>query len=185
MLKFLHALILLCFFVTEANTKDLPPGAVAGSGTNILILLDVNEDAYSYDGSTRLDLDGARRVHESNDGEYLYVTQGNSANQKTPGTSHYWHGWKNSGNAPGRTYKLDIQAKNFVNTWGVKPNGKLQGFIGPMGDCMEVINHYKKDYLVSGSVTNGLWQTFQNGVYHYNENIGFKNLQFNGLPNIV
>ena len=183
MLKFLHALILLCFFVTEANTKDLPPGAVAGSGTNILILLDVNEDAYSYDGSTRLDLDGARRVHESNDGEYLYVTQGNSANQKTPGTSHYWHGWKNSGNAPGRTYKLDIQAKNFVNTWGVKPNGKLQGFIGPMGDCMEVINHYKKDYLVSGSVTNGLWQTFQNGVYHYNENIGFKNLQFNGLPN--
>ena len=187
MLKFLHALILLCFFVTEANTKDLPPGAVAGSGTNILILLDVNEDAYSYDNSTRLDLDGARRVHESNDGEYLYVTQGNSANQKTPGTSHYWHGWKNSGATPGRTYKLDIKAKDFVNTWGVPHDGKyagqLRGYIGPKGDCMEVINHYKKDYLVSGSVTNGLWQTFQNGIYHYNENIGFKNIQFHGLPN--
>ena len=102
MLKFLHALILLCFFVTEANTKDLPPGAVAGSGTNILILLDVNEDAYSYDGSTRLDLDGARRVHESNDGEYLYVTQGNSANQFTPGTEHYWWKWNNGvGATPG------------------------------------------------------------------------------------
>ena len=187
MLKFLHALILLCFFVTEANTKDLPPGAVAGSGTNILILLDVNEDAYQYDGSTRLDLDGARRVHESNDGEYLYVTQGNSANQKTPGTSHYWHGWKNSGNTPGRTYKLDIKAKDFVNTWGVPHDGKyagqLRGYIGPKGDCMEVINHYKKDYLVSGSITNGGWQTFQNGIYHYNENIGFRNIQFHGLPN--
>ena len=73
MLKFLHALILLCFFVTEANTKDLPPGAVAGSGTNILILLDVHEDAYSSDSSTRLNLDGARRVHESNAVSYTHL----------------------------------------------------------------------------------------------------------------
>ena len=182
MLKFLHALILLCFFVTEANTKDLPPGAVAGSGTNILILLDVNEDAYSYDSSSRLDLEGGRRVHESNDGKYLYVTQGDSANQFTPGTEHYWRKWSR-GDPPGRTYKLDVQAKDFVNTWGVRNDGKLWGFLGPMGDCMEVINHYKKDYLVSGSITNDLWQTFQNGIYHYNENIGFRNLQFHGLPN--
>ena len=118
MLKFLHALILLCFFVTEANTKDLPPGAVAGSGTNILILLDVNEDAYSYDSSSRLDLEGGRRVHESNDGKYLYVTQGDSANQFTPGTEHYWRKWSR-GDPPGRTYKLDVQAKDFVNTWGI------------------------------------------------------------------
>ena len=183
MLKFLHALILLCFFVTEANTKDLPPGAVAGSGTNILILLDVNEDAYSYDSSTRLNLDGARKVHESNDGKYIYVSHGDSANNSTIGTSHYWHGWNNRGNGPGYTYKLDVQAKEFVNTWGVRTDGKLQGHIGPTGDCMEVINHYKKDYLVSGSARNRSNQSKQDGIYHFNENIGFNNLQFWRLLN--
>ena len=183
MLKFLHALILLCFFVTEANTKDLPPGAVAGSGTNILILLDVHEDAYSYDSSTRLNLDGARKVHESNDGKYIYVSHGDSANNSTKGTSHYWHGWDNRGNGPGYTYKLDVQAKEFVNTWGVRTDGKLQGHIGPTGDCMEVINHYKKDYLVSGSARNRSNQSKQDGIYHFNENIGFNNLQFWRLLN--